>query len=304
MSERPPTSVLLPTTRWTDACAELAAQLGGSDELLVIHDGEDDPVTGWEDRPEGVRLVAAGEPEGCSGKANAIAAGMEAARHDRLVWTDDDFHHPPDWLATFIADYEDHGPVSEVPYFVGRDPLSVVLEPLYASSASLGIHLGNQIWGGAVMFERDDIDEAAFLDDLRQTVSDDGLLMEYLEVTTVGRTRTVPIGGTIRETVERQVRWSHILRWHSPGVDAGLYLVMLLVLAGAVLSPLYTAAILTVVHLVINEVLGVRRWTAVLAYPAVFVVVLLIPYTHARRTFVWGGRRYRWRGKFDVTVVE
>lgn len=32
---------------------------------------------------------------------------MEAARHDRLVWTDDDFHHPPDWLATLSADYEE-----------------------------------------------------------------------------------------------------------------------------------------------------------------------------------------------------
>jgi hypothetical protein len=159
MSDRPPTSVLLPTTRWTDACAELAAQLGDSDELLVIHDREDDPVTGREDHHEGVRLVAAGEPEGCSGKANAIAAGMEAARHDRFVWTDDDFNHPPDWLATFSADYADHGPVSEVPYFVGRDPLSVVLEPLYASGASLGIHLRNQIWGGAVVFDRSDIDD-------------------------------------------------------------------------------------------------------------------------------------------------
>ncbi len=195
MSDRPPTSVLLPTTRWTDACAELAAQLGDSDELLLIHDREDDPIAGWEDHPEGVRIVDAGEPEGCSGKANAIVAGMEAARHDRLVWTDDDFHHPPDWLATFSADYADHGPVSEVPYFVGQDSLSVVLEPLYASAGSLGLYLGNQIWGGAVMFERDDIDEAAFLDDLRRTISDDGLLMEYLQVTTVGRTRIVPIGG-------------------------------------------------------------------------------------------------------------
>jgi hypothetical protein len=51
MSDRPPTSVLLPTTRWTDSCMELAAQLGNSDELLVIHDGEDDPVTGREDYP-------------------------------------------------------------------------------------------------------------------------------------------------------------------------------------------------------------------------------------------------------------
>ena len=304
MPDQPPTSVLLPTTKWTEACAELAAQLGDSDELLIIHDREDDPIAGWEDHPEGVRLIAAGEPESCSGKANAIVAGMEAARHDRLVWTDDDFHHPPDWLATFSTDYKDCGPVSEVPYFVGQDPLSILLEPLYASGGSLGLYLGNQIWGGAVMFERNDIDEAAFLDKLRRTVSDDGLLMEYLEVTAVGRTRIVPIGGTIREAIERPVRWTQILRWHFPGTVAGICLVSLLVLAGAVLAPLPAAAVLTVGHLAVNEILGVRRWTAVLAYPAVFVFVPLILYALVRRTFVWGGRRYRWRGKFDVTVVE
>ena len=88
----------------------------------MIHDEDGDPVAERTDVPEGVRLVAAGEPEGCSGNANAIVAGMEAARHDRLAWTDDDFHHPPDWLETLTADYERHGPVSEVPYFVGRDP--------------------------------------------------------------------------------------------------------------------------------------------------------------------------------------
>jgi hypothetical protein len=297
-------SVLLPTTRWTDACAELAAQLEDSDELLVIHDSEDDPITEQKEYSDGVRLVAAGEPEGCSGKANAIAAGMEAARHDRLVWTDDDFHHPPDWLASFNADYETHGPVSEVPYFVGQDPLSVLLEPLYASAASLGIYLGNQIWGGAVMFERGDIDEAAFLGELRRTISDDGLLMEYLQVTTVRRTRLVPIGGTIRETVERQVRWTHIFRWQLTGAIVGISLVSLLVLAGAILAPHYAAAVLTLGHLAVNEVLGVRRWTALLAYPAVFVFVPLVPYALARQTFVWGGRRYRMRGKFDVTVVE
>jgi hypothetical protein len=303
MSDRESMSVLLPTTRWTAACPEIAAQLEGSDELLVIHDSVDDPVTDQVDLPDGVRLVAAGEPERCSGKANAIAAGMEAARHDRLVWTDDDFHHPPDWLATFNADYETYGPVSEVPYFVGRDPLSVLLEPLYASAASLGIYLGNQIWGGAVIFERSDINEAAFLDELRRTVSDDGLLMEYLDVRTVRRTHLVPIGGTIRGTIERQVRWTQIFRWQLTGALAGTYLVLLLVLAGAVFAPLYAAAILTVGHLAVNEILGVRRWTALVSYPAVFVLVPLTAYALARQTFVWGDRRYHMRGKFDVTVV-
>ena len=126
MADRPPVSVLLPTTSWTDACTELAAQFGDRDELLIIHDVENDPVTERQTTPESVRLIAVGEPKHCSGKATAIAAGMEAARHDRLVWTDDDFHHPPDWLTTLNADYEEYGPVSEVPYFVGRDlPIGV-----------------------------------------------------------------------------------------------------------------------------------------------------------------------------------
>ncbi|WP_460691617.1 hypothetical protein [Natronobiforma cellulositropha] len=172
------------------------------------------------------------------------------------------------------------------------------------SAGSLPLSLGDQIWGGSVLFERGDINEAAFLDELRRPVSDDGLLMEYLQVKNVGRTHIVPIGGSIHEAVERPVRWAQILRWHFPGTIAGTWLVSLLVLAGAILAPLPAAVALTVLHLAVNEVLGVRRWTAILAYPALFVFVPLLLYALARRTFVWGGRRYRWRGKFDVAVVE
>ena len=89
-----------------------------------------------------------------------------------------------------------------------------------------------------------------------------------------------------------------------PGAVAGPVLVLLFVLAGAIVAPLPAAVLLTVLHLVVNEVLDVRRWTAVLAYPAVFVFVPLLVYALARRTFVWGDRRYRWHGKFDVTVLE
>ena len=128
--------------------------------------------------------------------------------------------------------------------------------------------------------------------------------MEYLEVMTVGRTRIVPIGGSIRESIERLVRWTQILWRHFPGTVVGIFLFLLLVLTAAILFPLPMAAALTLLHLAVNEILGVRRWTAVLAYPALFVFVPLVPYALARRTFVWGGRRYRWRGKFDVTVVQ
>ncbi|GAA0266941.1 glycosyltransferase [Halobacterium noricense] len=301
----PPTSVLLPTVEWTPACDEVAAQLGPDDELLVVCDTEADPVADRAgDLPEQTDLVFAGEPEGCSGKANAIAAGMEAAAHDRIVWTDDDFHHPPDWLATLHADYERYGPVSELPFFVGRDPLSTLLEPVYALGGTLGVYVGGQAWAGAVAFERDDLDVDAFLAALRRTVSDDGLLAERLDVTPLRRTRRVEIGGTLRQTLERHVRFTQIVATHDPNGHVVVALVTLALFLACLLVPLYAAAGLTTLVAGVYVAFGTRRWTAILAYPAVLAAIPLGIYAHARRTFVWGGRRYRWRGKFDVEVVE
>lgn len=44
VTDSPPTSVLLPTDRWTDACGEIVDQLRDIDELPVIHDEDDDLV--------------------------------------------------------------------------------------------------------------------------------------------------------------------------------------------------------------------------------------------------------------------
>ncbi len=123
---------------WTAACDDVAAQLGPEDELLIIHDSKDDPVVDRKPLSENVQFIPAGDPVGCSGKANAIAAGMEAANHDRLVWTDDDFHHPPDWLDRLHKDYAEYGPTTELPAFVGQDPLAVLLEPVYVLGGTLG----------------------------------------------------------------------------------------------------------------------------------------------------------------------
>ncbi|RYJ14794.1 glycosyltransferase [Halogeometricum borinquense] len=301
----PPTSVLLPTVRWTDACDDVASQLGPDDELLIVCDNDADPVAARaDDLPEGVRLVIAGDPEGCSGKANAIAVGMGAARHDRIVWTDDDFVHPPDWLDSLHADYERHGPVSEVPFFVGRDPLSTLTEPLYAIGGTLGTYQDNKAWGGAVMFERDDIGETAFLAALCQTVSDDGLLSEHLDLTTLRRARLVPVGGSIRESAERHVRFSQIVYRHEPrGMGVILGLAALFTIMGA-LSPILVFVLSTLLSVAVYAFFGVRRWTALLGYPAMMLQLPLFLYGLARRTFVWGGRRYRWRSKYDVEVVE
>ncbi|MEF8780066.1 MAG: glycosyltransferase [Haloferacaceae archaeon] len=310
MPGTPPTSVLLSTTSWTDVVEEVAGQIGPSDELLVICDRESDPVA---DRIAGqdagargsVRLVVAGEPEGCSGKANAVAAGMEAAERDRIVWTDDDFHHPECWLDRLHADYDRQGPTTEVPFFVGRDPLAVLLEPQYALGGTLGVYLGRIAWAGAVIFERDDLpDEGAFLRDLRRTVSDDGLLSDRIDVTPVKRVRRVPIGGSLRTSIERHVRFVQIVRRHAL---AGIVLngvVATVVTVVGILFPLPAFLILSAILTAVYVSFDVRRWTVLLAYPSTLLSAPLMAYALARRTFVWGGRRYRWRGKFDVEILE
>jgi len=304
--DHPPTSVLLPTVRWADACDEVAGQLGERDELLVICDTPDDPVA---DRrgttPDGVRIVLAGEPEGCSGKANAIAAGMEAAAHDRIVWTDDDFAHPDDWLATLIADYERQGPTTEIPVFVGRDPLARLFEPAYALGGTAAVSAGGIAWGGAVVFERDDFRDGqdAFLADLRRTVSDDGTLSEHVDVAAADRTRTVPAGGSLRGSLERFVRFFRIVRFHTPLGAAFNVVLSVAFTALCLFAPVVGVTLVTAISAAVYARFGIRRATFLLAGPSVLVSPLFLAYALARRTFVWGGRRYRWRSLFDVEVL-
>ncbi|MFD1640429.1 glycosyltransferase [Halohasta litorea] len=297
----PPTSVILPTVRPTDVVDEIATQLAAEDELLVVCDTESDPIAGTVDSlPEEVRLVVAGEPEGCSGKANAIAAGMAAADNERLVWTDDDFHHPPEWLEDLQEDYDRQGPTTEVPYFVGRDPLSKLLEPMYMMGATAGLTLIDKPWGGAVIFERDDLDEAAFISDLRQTVSDDGLLGAYLDVTPVKRVRRVAVGGTVSESLERNTRFMQIVQYFSPYPVVTVPL-STFYFACCLLFPVPVALLSTAAMAAVYAYFGVFRWTVLLTYPGLIAQFPLLLYGLSR-SFVWGGRRYHWPERFEVIV--
>ncbi|WP_255150206.1 glycosyltransferase [Halorarius halobius] len=300
----PPTTVLLPTTTESPVIEELAAQLDGADELLVICDHETDPAAEYAPRFRNTRVVVAGDPSGCSGKAHAIATGMEEASHDRVVWTDDDFHHPPGWLDAFHEAYETHGPVSELYFFEGTGPLSTLLEPIYAIGGTLGTYADDRAWGGAVMFERDDLDWGSFCRDLRRTVSDDGLLSEYLDTTSLKRVRRVEIGGNYRETLERHVRWMQIVRRHDPLDVVVLGAVTTLLAALCLVVPVFAGPGVTLLAAGVYAYVGVRRWTFLLAYPAILVQVPLLVYALSRDTFEWAGRRYRWHSKFDVEIVS
>lgn len=324
MDSRRAISVILPTVRPTAVIDDVAEQLGERDELVIVCDRPDDPIAAaygvdsaidtdepadpppsvsTASLPPSTRLVVAGDPVGCSGKANAIAAGMEAATHDRLVWTDDDFHHPPDWLDRLSREYDAQGPTTEVPFFVGRDPLSTLLEPLYALGATAGLTLLHKPWAGAVVFERSDLDENRFRRELRRTVSDDGLLSLHTDVTPVRRVREVPVGGTVGESLERHVRFMQIVwrfvphRWVMLPLSA-------LFFTGCLFAPVSAAIVGTLWVASVYAYFDVRRPTVLLAFPALVVQFPLLLYGLARRQFVWAGRRYRWRRRFSVTVEE
>lgn len=185
-------------------------------------------------------------------------------------------------------------------HFIGsaRDPIDMVDSP------PTSVLLPTRRWTGAVVFQRDDVDARAYRDELRRTVGDDALLMEHLEVTTVRRL-TSPL------SAERSGRQSNT-SFAGPRLSGATIRAPSResVSASCWRSPVRCYSIstrrrgLSEFHFDVYEVLRVRRWTALLAYPAVFVFVPLVAYALARRTIVRGGRRYRRRSKFDVEIVE
>lgn len=308
MSEREPASVLLPTVEWTAACDQVADQLREGDELLIIHDTEEDPVADHA-VPEGVEVVAAGEPDGCSGKANAVAAGLERASNDRIVCTDADFDRGPEWLGRIVTAGATRGPATAVPVWYGGG-LWALLEPWIATFVSLLFYLnlgstGSLAWGGGLTFTRSelDVEVPALAAELRTVLADDILIAQHLDRIHPIRSMVTPIevSGSPRRTYARSVRF--VRQTH---VHEGMY-AELVVSAGAVAAavsfPIVTAVAVTVVTGVTYRILGVRRRTFVLAYLGLFLVPPAILAGIFVTEFEWAGRRYRLNAHGDVEVV-
>lgn len=322
-------SILLPTREWTLACSEVLNQLGPDDELLIICDFATDPVASHSalrahtdqhvpasdmDTAGTVRLLVAGEPEGCSGKANAIACGLEQASPDqhRIIWTDADFAHGEEWLARLKTLGERHGVVSGIPVFVSDGWAWQLREPASVVFGSLAICAGSGAWGGSVTFTRDHLNLDAFVADLRRTVSDDGLLREYLNsdrndadlIATRELVYEVPVAGTLRAVVTRIIRNSRIVYMTDPaGVRRGLAMGVAFVVL-SVVRPVFAASVATLGTWMIYKYLGVDRWTWLLAWPSFLMSPLGTVAGMIKKGFRWGPRRYRWRSKFDVRVVS
>lgn len=300
-------SVVLPTREWTRACEELVDQVASEDELILACDAPADPVV---EAAEGTpaEVVVAGEPVGCSAKCNALAAGLERADGTYLVCTDADFEHGPAWLATVLdhlaATPREHV-VSSAPVVVSEGPLLRPLEGPAVVGALLTTLLNTTAWGGTMAFHRDAVDLGSYVADLRRTVSDDALLTQRVEAveSVPGWVREMPVSGTLSETLSRQVRWTRTALYLDPGgllFGAGLSLA---VLAGALLAPLVTVPLVTLLGGLAYAYLGVRRWTFLFTVPAYVAGLPLLAYGLAREEFVWNGRRYRWSVLYDVEVL-
>ncbi|TYL36493.1 glycosyl transferase [Natronococcus pandeyae] len=299
-------SIILPTFEWTTSCEQLARQLEPDDELLVICDSDDDPIASV-DLPDEAELLVAGEPDGCSGKANAVALGLEHASQDRIVLTDDDVDRDDEWLATIKRLGEEHGTVTAIPVFRSEGYPFKLFEPLCLVVGSFVVDRTNWLlWGGGVTFDRREIDLEAYVEDLRRTVSDDALLAEYVDEIVAPRelVSEVRVPGGPRVTFERITRFVKIFYRFDPIRTLSTLAVFLAVIAVGLFFPVAVAVGVTAFAYTRYRALGVERWTWLFAVPSLVLAPVFGITGIVRPTFVWGGRRYRWDDTFDVTVID
>ncbi|WP_247001258.1 glycosyltransferase [Halosolutus gelatinilyticus] len=298
-------SVILPTVRRTSAMDSIVAGLRDTDELFIVCDSEDDPI--WTAAPPEAEVIVAGDPVGCSGKAHALATGMERATSEIIVWSDDDVDRDDDgeWLERLVEHARRDGAATEVPVFVG-DGFWPLLEPVFVLTVTYDVLSGSHVWGGGVAFDRNVMDEEQFLRKLRSTVGDDYLLSEYLDDPWIdrGHIRRVEVSGTLREIYHRVVRWikpGYV--YHPLAFTAGIGVFLALAL-GAVVFPLAGISITTLVGFWTYRAAKIRRPSVFLSYPSFILLPILLVLGAVAPTFRWGNREYRWQGKFDVTVYS
>jgi len=81
-------------------------------------------------------------------------------------------------------------------------------------------------------------------------------------------------------------------------------LLFLLVFVGvSIFAPVLAGVFATLSAAGVYRYLGIERWTWVLAFPSVLLAVPIWGHSFVVREFWWGGRKYRWRSKFDVEIV-
>lgn len=117
------TSIVLPTYNEKDTIAllleEILGRISSDSEIIVVDDdspdGTGDIVEKIGQSDPRVRLLRRKE----RGLTSAIRAGIDAARHDTVIWLDADFAHPPEVIPDLIAAPDDFDIVVASRYITG-----------------------------------------------------------------------------------------------------------------------------------------------------------------------------------------
>jgi hypothetical protein len=112
----------------------------------------------------------------------------------------------------------------------------------------------------------------------------------------------VPVPGDFTSVKQRMIRFSRITHVHE---GLGSELVVSSILVGLALSfPLYAIPLVTLASGLTYAILGKKRWTFLLAYPALLILPLLFIAGITCKEFEWAGRRYRLNDVNDIEVVD
>lgn len=296
-------SIILPTNRWTEAAETIVEDLRDADELLIVCDSPKAPVV--DKAPNRGNIIIAGEPDGCSGKAHALATGMEHATDDIIVWTDDDVYREAEWIETLTTKAQNHDAATEVPVYTGSG-LWRLFEPAMIIAGTSGPASGQYVWGGGVAFDRTRLDETAFLRDLRRTVGDDSLLSEYVNDiwTETDHLRHLDVKGTPGAVYHRIVRFGKTAWRFEPLQTTILLGISLVFSVGAIMFPIGGAIVATLIGGVTYWKLGINRASFLLSLPSLLLIPIFLILALVAPSFDWGGRTYKWSGKFDVEVIS
>lgn len=300
-------SILLPTREVTESVRSVVRQLRSEDELLLLCDTQDDPVmdesASLSSKGE-IDVVPVGDPERCSGKAHALAVGLERASQDRIVLTDDDVERDGNWLSQILGLVERHGAVAATPLFVSEGFWWRLFEPMMVTFGTALLCRYGGVWGGGVAFDREELDEARYRRDLERTVSDDALLWDCLDdvYTSPDLVDTVYVPSDPRSVRDRLTRF--ILSYHHwlPRGTRGLFIASLCYLGLVLLAPFAAAIGVTLGSKRVYDAYDVERRTWLLAFPCFLLLPIVIATTWLHPEFNWGGRHYRWSGRFDVRI--
>lgn len=297
--------VIIPTLSWTSACEQVYQQLDDGDELIAVCDSESDPLS-KQDTPSDIKVLVAGEPEGCSGKCNALAEALEQAAREHVVCTDADFQHPEGWLDEVKNSLEENEFVTTMNFFKSRKLTGKILEPGYLMGVFTGTYLGAGAWGGLMAFNKDRAPLDDITDQLRRTLSDDLLIGQFFQdqILNTSNFAVVDTQGGFKDALKTYKRFARSIYLMDPKMFYIPFIGVLTYLLFLVSSPVLGLLLPVLIAGLLYANFGVKRLTFLLAPLSIFLVTILVLWGAHSEKIEWNGRTYRWKDKLEVEVLH